>query len=316
MIRAFTVFFFGFSVISFGQQIKEQPESQKFSVGIKLGPSITYASYPEKEQRDLFSSLPKAGFGGQAFIIFPIKHTGFSFLAEGGYSVRGRKFRIEEEGFINNSTYQFAEASMAVRKSIDVNVFKNVPTKVFFNVGPNIQYWVKGKGKFVETPFKIVFGEPSEGDLFTNFMENPNRWLFGIDAGVGFEAPVSPTQHVRVELRGTFGQTYLGKKNSASNYASLSWDDTMITNLKTFSITAAYSFDFDMRARKMGQNSSAKPQSANGRYQAPIKPKTGAKSTIKKTSSPGKAKSRSQLKSKTKKSGKTQKSYRPKFQRR
>jgi Inosine-uridine nucleoside N-ribohydrolase len=258
MIRPVFIFFFAFSLFSFNllnaQEINKAPEVQKFSIGIKAGPSVTLGVYPESEQRDRFTAQPKFGYGGAFFINFPLSRTNYTFLAEAGYAVRGRKAKLYEGGFINSQTFQFAEMSMALRRSFNLKIVESIPSKWFINIGPNIQYWVSGKGKFVETKYDIKFNEPPDGNLYINYLTNPNRWLFGIDVGFGADAPINNRQRVRVEIRGTFGQTYLGKKESNSSYATLAWEDTLKTNLKTISITGAYTLDFDMRAMKMGKS--------------------------------------------------------------
>ena len=245
-----------FSLVS-AQEKKAAPESQKFSVGIKAGPNLTLALYPDKEQRDQFTSYPKLGFGGAAFINFPLKKD-YSYLAEAGYCVKGRKVKLTNGDFYNTQTFHFAEMSMALRRSFNLRLVKNIPSKWFINVGPNIGYWIRGSGKFVETKYDIKFNLPPDGNLYVNYLTNANRWLFGIDVGIGADAPINRRQKVRLELRATFGQTYLGKKNSASSYATLSWEDTLKTNLTTLSFTAAYTLDFDRRAMKMGKSTKNK----------------------------------------------------------
>jgi hypothetical protein len=249
-----SAFFLSLSYSSYAQERKKSPEPQRFSIGIKAGPSVTYATYPDATQRDQFSSQPKLGYGAMGFIIFPLSGTRYTFLTEAGYAIRGRKVKITNGGLINNATYQFAEVSMGLRRSFNLKVRKYIPSKWFINVGPNVQYWVSGKGKFVTTPYDIKFNVEPNGDIFTNFLTKPNRWLFGADVGIGADAPISKRQTIRIELRVTLGQTFLGKKGSASNYGSLSWEDTLKTNLKTISLTGAYTLDFDMRARKMGKS--------------------------------------------------------------
>ncbi len=257
MIRLIFIVSIIFSLLQFtplkAQEGNKTPEAQKFSIGIKAGPSATLGVYPDKSQRDQFKALPKFGYGGAFFINFPLK-SNYSYLAEAGYAVKGRKVKLTNGDFINNQTFQFVQMSMALRKSYNLKLVKNIPSKWFINVGPNIEYWVNAKGKFVETKYNIKFNVPPDGNLYTNYLTNPNRWLFGIDVGIGADAPINRRQKVRLELRGTFGQTYLGKKNSASSYATLSWEDTLKTNLKTVSFTAAYTLDFDTRAMKMGKS--------------------------------------------------------------
>lgn len=269
MNRPFVVLCFLFSltpiILAKAQDINKAPEAQKFSIGIKVGPSVTLARYPDKDQRDQFESQPKFGYGGQVFVNFPLGRTGYTFLAEAGYAVRGRKIKLigNESNYINNATYQFADLSMGLRKSFNLKIVENIPSKWFINVGPNIQYWVNGKGKFVESKYEVIFNTPPDGTLFTNYISNPNRWLFGIDVGIGADAPLTNKQKIRLEARATFGQTYMGKKDASSNYATLSWDDDLRANFKTISLTAAYYLDFDMRAMKMGRSNTTKSVKGN-----------------------------------------------------
>lgn len=239
------------------QTIKESPVSQQFSIGVRVGPSFTIGMYPEKEQRDQFTSQPKLGFVGAAFISLPLKKE-YSYIAEVGYSLKGRQVVLKRGDFVNNQTFEFLEMSMALRRSFNLRIAKNIPSKWFVNVGPNIGYWLSGSGKFVETEYDIKFDVPPDGNLNINYLTNPNRWLFGLDVGIGADAPINKRQKIRLELRATFGQTYLGEKNSASSYATLSWEDTLKTNLTTLSLTGAYTLDFDRRAMKMGKSTKGK----------------------------------------------------------
>jgi hypothetical protein len=78
MIRQFFLGLFVFLLIDSGclkaQGIKNSPEDQKFSLGVKAGPSVTFGVYPDKELRDQFKTRPKLGAGGAFFINFPLKN--------------------------------------------------------------------------------------------------------------------------------------------------------------------------------------------------------------------------------------------------
>ena len=76
----------------------------------------------------------------------------------------------------------------------------------------------------------------------------------GIQAGVGFEAPMKRNQHISFELRFVSGHTYLGEKNSAY-IEILGFEDTSLKqNLKTLQFAVAYTFDFDLKAGKKGKS--------------------------------------------------------------
>ena len=109
---------------------------------------------------------------------------------------------------------------------------------------------IKYKIEFVDSVFL--------GDFKTMYMSNANRLLFGVDIGVGMEAPITKTQRVMMELRFTWGHTYFGSKTS-QNYNKIAWTDSnMQANEKVLSFTLAYMFDMDLRLNKTGRSTKDK----------------------------------------------------------
>jgi len=151
---------------------------------------------------------------------------------------------------------------MALRKSYDFQLRPDVRSQLFFNIGPNIEYWLNGKGNLGAggdpTKYNIVFDQEPDADFTTNYYNEVNRWLFGIDFGVGMEAPITSTQKVLVEMRFTFGQTNLGKDDSSSTIEILGFQDDLRMNMKTLSVSAAYIFGFDLKESKMGRSTKDK----------------------------------------------------------
>ena len=147
---------------------------------------------------------------------------------------------------------------MALRRSYKVKIKKDVATQVFFNIGPNIEYWLNGKGEIktdvVSSPYEVVFDEEPTSNYSINYINGANRWLFGLDVGAGFEANISKTQRIHTELRFTYGQTYLGQKVSSSHIEVLGFADNLQGNFKTLTLTASYYFDFDLKKSKMGKS--------------------------------------------------------------
>jgi hypothetical protein len=96
------------------------------------------------------------------------------------------------------------------------------------------------------------------GEFDKVYMIDVNRWLFGIDIGVGMEAPIRKTQRIMTELRFTWGHTYFGDQTS-QNYNTIGWtDNNMRGNEKVLSLTVAYMFDMDLRLNKTGRSTKDK----------------------------------------------------------
>ena len=254
-----------FSTISTGSLLaqKEQPSGQKFSLGVKGGPLITWSDYADDYDARNTEAKIKWGFFGAGIISFPMKDN-YSCVIEAGYSKRGRN--VEFEGKKNYATYNFLDVALLLRKSFKVNLAKNVPGTMFVNVGPHISYWLGGEGTIGNmnsdgTPYKIEFVDTfdiQEADFNTMYMVDANRWLFGADIGIGMTAPIRTTQRVLVEFRFMWGHTFYGGRTTA-NYSWIDFtDNNMRANERILSITAAYMFDFDSRVRKTGRSTKDK----------------------------------------------------------
>jgi hypothetical protein len=233
--------------------------AQEFSLGVKAGPLVTRSVIADKFDREDFSQQSKFGFLGAALIIFPLKNN-YSFETEVGFSQRGRKILSNGDTWTNSATYHFADASMLLRKTFPLRIKKNVPMLWFANLGPNISYWLGGHGKIGVTQlqsYDIVFGpmpiEPSEPDFDKMYVTDANRWLFGVNIGVGFIAPLKKSQKLLTELRFTSGHTFYGKTTSAS-WRTLGFTDNLRANEKFLSLTVAYIFDFNLKEGKKGKS--------------------------------------------------------------
>jgi hypothetical protein len=230
--------------------------AQKYSVGIKAGPLINWAGFGDKEDKDNFHNGVRLGYSAGGLISFPLKHE-FDFFAEAAYSQKGRKLRFQDERRTNISTYKFIDLTMLLRKSFTFRLEKNIPSQWYFNIGPEISYWLSGKGTLgVQSPgrpYTIVFNKTPDGNFNYMYMNDVNRWLFGLALGVGFRAPLMRNQHINTEFRFVSGHTYFGNKDS-SEIAILNFQDTMKTNLKVFQVNVSYTYDFDVQQQRKGKS--------------------------------------------------------------
>jgi hypothetical protein len=233
--------------------------AQEFSLGIKAGPLVTRSVIADKFDRKDFSQKNKYGFLAAGLIIFPLK-SNYSFETEVGFSQRGRKILSQGDSWTNSATYYFLDASMLLRRTFPLRIRKNVPMLWFANLGPNISYWLGGHGKIGVTQlqsYDIVFGpmpvEPSEPDFDKMYLTNVNRWLFGVNIGVGFIAPLKKSRKLLTELRFTSGHTFYGKTTSAS-WRTLGFTDNLRANEKFLSLSVAYISDFNLREAKKGKS--------------------------------------------------------------
>lgn len=230
--------------------------SQSFSVGVKAGASVNWASFGDKDQKDTFRTKPVFGYSAGFQIGFPLKNN-YEFLAEGAYSREGRRVTFEKDTWENRTIYNFAEGTLLLRKNFKVHFKQNVPGAWFLAVGPEVSYWMSSQGRIgLAKPFfeyEAVFNKPADGALENMYYNNINRWLWGIVLSAGVKAPLRGKQKVALELRFVSGHTYLGDRHSTS-IAILGFQDTQLTNLKSFNLVGTYFFDFNVQESRMGKS--------------------------------------------------------------
>lgn len=233
--------------------------SQKFSIGAKAGALISWGNFGDKDDKDNFSHKVKPGAYVAGLVIFPLKNN-YSFQTEFGASQKGRIITFNNDTWENNGTYYFGDAAMMLRRSFPLYLGPNIPSQWFVNIGPHINYWISGKGKVTSGgsySYKVVFSEmpqsPASPDFDKMYLHDVNRWLFGIDFGVGFIAPLKGNRKILTELRFTSGHTFFGTKTSASN-RTLGFTDNLRANEKVLSLSVAYVLDINVQEGRKGKS--------------------------------------------------------------
>lgn len=246
--------------------------AQKYSFGVRAGGTANWASFRDKEQKDTFSIKPSTGFEVAGLIGFPLKNN-YSVIIEGGFSQKSRVLTDDASNFENHSTYRFVEGSLLLRKAYKFQLGKNVPAEWFVNLGPEVGYWLSGRGYFTsggpKYPYRIEFDKTPDGDFDYLYYNSANRMFFGLVLGVGMKAPLKNNTALSAELRFVSGHTNLGQNKYAYPprewYASLlNYNDTMRMNLKCISLSVAYTYDFDRIESRKGK-STIKKRMKHGR---------------------------------------------------
>lgn len=232
---------------------------QEFSLGVKAGPLFSIGSFGEKEDKDIFSSGINPGYTTGVLVGFPLGKK-YSMSSEAAYSKKGRKMKFNDDTWTNTANYKFVDLSLLLRRSFRFYIRKDVPTEWFVNLGPEVSYWLSGKGTIKAGgpgyDYEIVFNNAPDGSFDKMYVENANRWLFGLIVGTGFEVPMRGKQSLVVEFRFVSGHTFLSnaREFDKNNFPVLGFEDTMRMNLKTLSVSLSYVITQDIKESKKGKS--------------------------------------------------------------
>jgi hypothetical protein len=234
--------------------------AQKYSLGIRAGGTANWASFRDKYQKDTFSVKPSTGFTIGGLVGFPLKNN-YSVIIEGGFSQKSRT--LKDPLLTNHSTYKFVDGTLLLRKAYKFELGPNIPSEWFFNIGPEVGYWLSGNGYLTaggpKYRYQIEFDKTPDGDLKYLYYNDANRLFFGLVLGVGFKAPLKNKSFLSTELRFVSGHTDLGLNHyqypPREWYSSiLNYVDTLKMNLKVVSLSVAYTFDFDKVESRKGKS--------------------------------------------------------------
>jgi hypothetical protein len=238
-----------------------QPALPQYSLGILGGPNLTYATYGNRDTQKKFRPGVLLGYSAGGFVKFPLRDR-YSFITELSFAQKGRTTNFNEN-WNNKTVFYMIDADMALRKSFRVKIRENLPMNLFVGAGPNVEYILSARGRVKVTPggeskYDVVFNSAPDSDFSNNYYTEANRWLFGVDLRAGGDAPLFNNQRVYVEIRFTWGQTYIGKKNSVSYLEIIGFEDDLKFNMKTLNLVFYYAFDFDMKKSRMGKSTKDK----------------------------------------------------------
>lgn len=232
---------------------------QEFSLGVKAGPLFSMGNFGDKEDKDAFSSGINVGYTGGVLIGFPLGKR-YSVTSEAAFSKKGRKMKFNNDEWTNTANYKFVDLSLILRRSFRFYLRKDIPSEWFVNVGPEISYWLSGKGTVKAGgpgyEYDMVFDNMADGSFDKMHIGNANRWLFGLIIGTGFEVPLPRNKELVVEFRFVSGHTFLSgdKEFNPNNFPVLGFDDTLRMNLKTLSVTLSYVINLDIKELRKGKS--------------------------------------------------------------
>ncbi|MEP6736413.1 MAG: outer membrane beta-barrel protein [Chryseolinea sp.] len=168
-------------------------------VGPVAGGNYSFTSFGDKDLRSLYKVRGVYGYHVGGHLAFQVRKR-FFLHASLVYSTKGRDLTDDEHGVKSRSQYNFIEMPVAYTVDFKIKTGTSREFKYFLGIGPNISYWLGGKGRLKdanllednisELHYKISLKENSGSqNEHTMNVSAPNRTQFGLNfvAGLAFE---------------------------------------------------------------------------------------------------------------------------------
>ncbi len=232
--------------------------SQILLTGPKLGVQVSRPEYENKSNHDYYKRNPGIGWHAGMVMNFKVSKL-FSLHTELLFSNITRSVAAKAEDDITRQVeqYKFITAPVMLRTS-----FHHGYNEYYFNIGPDLSYWLGGKGRLQleeleefsisELEYKIYPGLKGNRDINNQRASSPNQLQLGLDMGIGAVFPMQ-RQSLMVDLRYTWGHSNMGKEdNQYLDFVEFS-DDMRFAN-QTLSLSVAYLFSFDYLQARRGKS--------------------------------------------------------------
>lgn len=220
--------------------------------GFKAGVNATKVSFENEDYRKFYDTKIKPGYTAGAIFLIENKKK-YGLYTEFLYSVKGKSIVSHANDYeTNKATYQYLDFPVMFRMK-----FKQSKFNWFLQLGPEISYWLSGKGAFevydpnrdviITYEYKINFGEPQNTSDYMN-VEEANRLQIGLALGGGFIWDLNNANYILFDMRFSLGHTFMGGYESGSIPNIGLVDNFEYTN-NVLSVSAVYYFDIQKKMR-------------------------------------------------------------------
>ncbi len=236
-------------------------------VGPTVGVNYSWVTFGDKDQKETYRVKPVIGYSAGFNLSFRVRKRFFlhsSFI----YSTKGKIIEAKEESQMlsNKVIYRYLELPLLYTVEFRTKLKGGKEFKWYFGAGPNISYWLGGKGTFFNSElaekipaedinYRISFGK-TEFEISENEMgvERPNRIQLGLNLSAGLVFQPMYNQQFMLTVRYELGHSYLSRTKDGSLYSIGQYNDDLQVRNQGFRISLAYLIDLRTDQRKRGKS--------------------------------------------------------------
>ena len=230
-------------------------------VGPEVGANYSWIAFGDKDLKQTYSKSPVFGFHAGGHLAFLVRKR-FFLHASLLYATKGRLIEGKDDILLRNSvTYNFIDMPVSYTVDFRARLGTGKEFKYFLGLGPDISYWLGGRGKFFnidysesglsELHYKIVFNKKEFAENEMN-VEKANRLQLGLNFIAGLVLEPAPRQRIMVSCRYELGHSYLAK--ARGTFQNAYYTDPLLSRNQGFRVSVAYLYDLKTEDRKRGKS--------------------------------------------------------------
>ena len=236
-------------------------------VGPTAGGQLSWTRFDNKEFYDTYGVKPVWGYHAGANLSLKVRNR-FFLHASLLYSTKGRTIEGKDDRLLTNKAkYNFIEVPIIYAVDWRGRLGNGKEFKFYFGVGPNVSYWLGGKGKLYNSDldenadyasrdleYSIVFGKkPGEATANEMNVAEPNRIQLGVNLASGLVLEPQANQRILVMLRYELGHSFLSRTSNGT-FTPTYYEDVLQSRNNGIRLSVSYLLDLRVENRKRGRS--------------------------------------------------------------
>jgi hypothetical protein len=233
-------------------------------IGPVAGGQYSWVRMDDRQSSDFFKIKPRLGYHAGLGISFRVRKRFFltsSFL----YSTKGKVVEGKADKLLHHEVvYKYIDVPLLYSVDFKARFGSNYEFKYFLGLGPNISYWLGGKGSLYNTDynensvpelnFKIAFrkteSEISENEMVVNKV---NRIQLGLNLAAGCVLEPVPDRKIIFLVRYELGHSFLSTDDNG-HFPNTTYQDDLRARNQGIRVSLFYMVDIHTETRKKGKS--------------------------------------------------------------
>jgi hypothetical protein len=239
----------------------------QLSVGAVTGGQVSWTKFNNDDLNHSYTIKPVNGFHGGLSLALKVRNR---FLLHGSlvYSTKGRIIEGKQDPLLKNKArYNFIEFPITYAVDFRGKIGKAKAFKYYLGIGPNISYWLGGKGELFNSDlsensaysedgleYKIVFNkDPDQLRPDEMNVADPNRIQLGLNVAAGLVLEPGVNQKFILMIRYELGHSFLSGTSNGT-FVPTYYQDVLQSRVKSIRASVSYLIDLRIDDRKKGKS--------------------------------------------------------------
>jgi hypothetical protein len=233
-------------------------------IGPVAGGSFSWSSFGDKDLKDDYKLKPVWGYHAGAQLTFRVRKRFFLHTSV-LYATKGKVLEGKNEALELKARYNYIDIPIVYTVHFKGNIGKK-PFKYFLGIGPDVSYWLGGKGSIENTDthefgengsvvdYSVVFyKDPDQAGENDMVVKKPNRVQLGLNITAGLAFEPARDREMFLTFRYELGHSFLSRETNGA-FKPTYFEDPMNIRNHGIRISLAYMIDLKIEQRKKGKS--------------------------------------------------------------